>query len=52
MIEREEKSWKFAESHWYCFDCGFVSAADVQTDEPDAETGVCRCGQEIAKTQF
>lgn len=46
------KEWRFAEAQWYCDGCGIVSSADVQKEEKDAETGVCRCGQEISKTTF
>lgn len=46
------KDWTFAEKHWYCGDCGFVSSGDVQKQAGEDETGICRCGREINKTTF
>ena len=52
MLEEIKNNWRFAEAHWYCGECGLVSATDVQTDSADAETGICRCGKEITRTTF
>lgn len=49
-MQEFEKGWRFAESHWYCHQCGFVSQTDIKTD--DNEIGMCRCGQEISRTAF
>ena len=49
-IQEFEKGWRFAEEHWYCNQCGFVSNREVKSE--DDETGFCRCGQEITKTAF
>lgn len=52
VIQTMDIAWQFAESQWYCADCGIVSSVDVQKENDIAETGVCRCGQEISKSTF
>lgn len=51
-IIETSKGWRFVEKVWYCHECGVVTENEVNISKFEAETGNCRCGNEISKTTF